>query len=243
MNTTLFVPATIALCLCIAAPSMARGDDPESAAKVDDREVISSEEALSLLIEGNDRFVQGNSKHPHEGKMWRRQLVSGQSPFATIVGCSDSRVSPELIFDEGLGDLFVIRNAGHLVDQSVVASIEYAVEHLDTRLVVVLGHDNCGAVTAALAPPHDEPRELSSLVNQIHNSLYLNRDPEVDGKLNITQAVRKNVMFSVRLLRTNPTLHRCLEQHDAEVVGAIYHLHNGRVYWLEHRSNPAASNH
>lgn len=148
---------------------------------------------------------------------------------------------PELIFDEGLGDLFVIRNAGHVVDQSVVASIEYAVEHLDTRLIVVLGHDNCGAVTAALAPPHFEPRELSSLVNQIHNSLYFNRDPNVYGKLNITQAVRKNVMFSVRRLRANPALHRCLKKHNAEVFGAVYHLHNGRVDWLEHRGDPAVS--
>src|SRR3954451_10886779 len=112
---------------------------------------LSADQALSRLLAGNERFVAHKERHPDESAGRRRELVSGQHPFAVILGCSDSRVAPELLFDEGLGDLFVIRVAGNIVDDDILASIEYAVEHLGTKLVVVLGHEKCGAVSAAVS--------------------------------------------------------------------------------------------
>ena len=105
--------------------------------------------ALSALLEGNQRFVTGESIHPHESADYRASLANEQHPFATVLTCSDSRVTPVLIFDQGIGDLFVIRVAGNVIDDDVAGSIEYAVDHLDARLLVILGHENCGAITAA----------------------------------------------------------------------------------------------
>jgi carbonic anhydrase len=211
-------------------------ESSDSESKTVSGQPISADAALELLKAGNKRFVSGQSKHPHEGKNWRKRLASGQKPFATILGCSDSRVIPELIFDEGLGDLFVIRVAGNIVDQDVKGSIEYAVDHLDTHLVVVLGHENCGAVTAAMAKLNDdEPQELTSLVRQIHDTIYEHHDgePDVDSKTSIETAVRKNVMCGVRQLKDCPDLSKCVDAHNVKVVGAIYDLDTGRVDWLE----------
>ncbi|MFN7291939.1 MAG: carbonic anhydrase, partial [Pirellula sp.] len=120
---------------------------------------LSAEEALSSLKDGNKRFVSGNLRYPHTGKEWLKGLVKGQAPFATILGCSDSRVPPELLFDQGFGDLFVVRVAGNVVDVDVEGSIEYSVDHCGTRLVVVMGHQGCGAVTAALKSSGDLKNE------------------------------------------------------------------------------------
>ena len=110
---------------------------------------VGIEEAMEKLIDGNDRFVQGKSIHPHESADYRESLAKEQHPFATVLTCSDSRVTPVLIFDQGIGDLFVIRVAGNVIDEDVAGSIEYAVDHLGAKLLVVLGHENCGAVSAA----------------------------------------------------------------------------------------------
>ena len=110
----------------------------------------SADAALAKLIAGNRRYVQHRQQYPDQSLPHRKELVSGQHPFAVILGCADSRVPPELLFDQGLGDLFVIRVAGNLVDDVVLGSIEYAVEHLGTKLIMVLGHEKCGAVSAAV---------------------------------------------------------------------------------------------
>jgi carbonic anhydrase len=109
---------------------------------------VTPAQALDRLREGNRRFATAHAAHPHAGVAWARQLASGQHPFAVVLTCSDSRVAPELLFDQGLGDLFVVRVAGNVVDPDVIGSIEYAVDHLHTQLVIVMGHENCGAVTA-----------------------------------------------------------------------------------------------
>ena len=207
---------------------------------------ISADQALEILKAGNKRFVAGKPRHPHETPKWRHRLTTGQKPIATILGCSDSRVTPELIFDEGLGDLFVIRVAGNIVDEDVTASIEYAVEHLDTHLVVVLGHENCGAVTAALEsdpantvdnakPHHHEPRELQSLVSRLHDHLFehCEGEPDVESDTNISTAVCKNVMCSCRHLHACGDLEGCMERHQVKLVGAIYDLDTGKVRWLD----------
>src|SRR3954447_12835695 len=110
----------------------------------------SASQALTRLMEGNDRYARHKEKHPNETLARRKELESGQHPFAVVLSCSDSRVAPELIFDQGLGDLFVIRVAGNIVDDDILGSIEYSIEHLDAKLILVLGHEKCGAASAAV---------------------------------------------------------------------------------------------
>lgn len=220
----------IGMVVCAAAVSADEKASPKP------RQPVTAEQALEMLKAGNQRFVRGESKHPHESDRWRRKLVDGQKPIATILGCSDSRVSPELIFDEGLGDLFVIRVAGNIVDEDVTASIEYAVEHLDTHLVVVLGHEHCGAVTAAMKQlDADEPKELSSLVKRLHDSIFEHHDgePDVTDRSEISTAVCKNVMCGARELSECPDLCVCMKKHKVKIVGAVYDLETGQVRWID----------
>src|SRR5689334_19265650 len=131
-------------------------------------------EALARLKAGNDRFADGKTRHAHESADWRKHLVGEQKPFATILGCSDSRVPPELVFDQGFGDLFVVRLAGHVIAADVVASLSYAARHLGTPVFVVMGHTGCGAVTAALdakVKQTHEPERIEMLVKLIEPSL------------------------------------------------------------------------
>ena len=224
-----------------ASPTLL-GDEPSqvpqkaAVAKVADSfENISADQALELLKAGNQRFLAGESKHPHEDPDWRRQLYSGQHPFATILGCSDSRVIPELIFDEGLGDLFVIRVAGNIVDDDVLASIEYSVNYLDTHLVVVLGHERCGAVTAAMQHlSGDGPRELINLIEHLHDEVCQHHEgePDVDATTDISTAIYKNVRCSQRALVNSPEMKKIAEKHPIRVIGAIYAL-DGSVTWLD----------
>ena len=196
---------------------------------------IGPDEALAKLEAGNRRFAAGQSEHPHEATSYRQQLVSGQRPFATILGCSDSRVPPDLLFDQGFGDLFVIRVAGNVVDPEVSGSIEYAVDHLETPLVVVLGHESCGAVTAALdASDHGqrEPHELEQLLDGIRPALagIDATPPTVDI---ISTAVEANVRHSIEELSALPALQQALSSGQVRIVGAIYDLHTGRVRFLD----------
>src|SRR5947209_10905279 len=126
-----------------------------------------ADEALARLMAGNRRYVLHKEQHPDQSLTRRKELESGQHPFAVILGCADSRVSPEILFDQGLGDLFVIRVAGNVVDDTILASVEYAVEHLGTRLIMVLGHEKCGAVSAAIEGGK-QPRHLDALVAAIN---------------------------------------------------------------------------
>ncbi|MBP6875203.1 MAG: carbonic anhydrase [Candidatus Eisenbacteria bacterium] len=134
---------------------------------VEQTERVDPEGALALLMEGNMRFVQGALQHPHASVGWRRALLAGQRPFAAVASCSDSRVSPEILFDRGLGDLFVVRTAGHVLGEAGIASLEYAVLHLHVPLIIVLGHAECGAVHAALARADALPGHLSHLARAI----------------------------------------------------------------------------
>jgi carbonic anhydrase len=114
--------------------------------------ILAPHAALARLMEGNRRFADGRSQRPRADRTRRKELTKGQQPFAAIIGCSDSRVPPEIVFDQGMGDIFVVRTAGNVLDDIVLASIEYAVEHLHVKLIMVMGHTKCGAVTAACAP-------------------------------------------------------------------------------------------
>ncbi len=196
-------------------------------------DVPSAQEALQRLIDGNKRFVEQHSKHPHSEILWRQSLASAQHPFAVVLGCSDSRVAPEIIFDEGLGDLFVIRQVGHVADDDTLASIEYATEHLHVPLVVVLGHEGCGAVTAARdAVLSDQPIEghLCRIVDDIAPAIHEVKDVRLNQ---LDAAIRANVRCVVHKLRDNgPVLRSLVRKDHLRVVGAFYNLRTCSVEWL-----------
>jgi carbonic anhydrase len=194
----------------------------------------SAEEALAALREGNQRFVTGKVRHAHQAADWRSHLTAGQHPFATILACSDSRVPPELVFDQGFGDLFVIRVAGNIIASDVVGSIGYAVYHLNTPLVVVMGHEGCGAVTAALAAidgESAEPKFIAALLDHIRPGLE-HLDPALRGDERISAAVEANVRRSAALLSEVAEAKHALLQEHVRLAQAVYELNTGQVRFL-----------
>jgi len=178
------------------------------------------------LIEGNKRFVEGKLLHPNQSTERRTEVTSGQKPFAVILTCSDSRVPPEIIFDQGLGDLFVIRTAGHVVDDIALASIEYAVEHLYVGLIVVLGHEKCGAVDAAVGGG-ELTGHLQELVAEIKPAVEEAKNEKGDL---LTNAVHKNVeLVASQLKSSEPILKEFIEHNHLQVIGAYYDLDDGKV--------------
>lgn len=188
-------------------------------------------DALKRLKEGNARYVAGNLTHPNQNPARRMQLASGQSPFAVILGCADSRTSPEVVFDQGLGDLFVIRVAGNIADDHGTGSIEYAVEHLGSRLIVVLGHKRCGAVKAArdLAGNGSKaPGKIGSLVDAIRPAYEATKEGDLEA------TVKANVKHTVKQLReAGPILKEMVDKGELGVVGGYYDLDTGTVTFLD----------
>jgi carbonic anhydrase len=203
--------------------------------------MISGREALKRLQEGNRRFVSDTEdRSPLTGHARRSELVPGQEPFAIILGCSDSRVPAELVFDQGLGDMFVIRVAGNIVAPSQIASVEFAAHRFGTRLVVVLGHSTCGAILATLEELRrgTESRQgnLSSIVDRIRPSVeaLLETDLEHNPKALVEQAVRANIRASVKQLRQGSAILQQLVQNDGLlVIGAEYSLDTGIVDFFD----------
>jgi carbonic anhydrase len=182
------------------------------------------------LIERNARFVSGHPEHPRQGRDRRTELAERQRPFAVILGCSDSRTAPEILFDQGLGDLFVARVAGNVLDDHTLGSIEYGVEHLHAPLVVVLGHKRCGAVAAArdavAAKGHAEGH-IESLVAAIRPAVEATAGQDVEA------TCKANVRNIVHALRTSePVLRHMTESGEIKVVGAYYDLDTGEVTFL-----------
>lgn len=207
--------------------------------------MVSALEALARLQQGNQRFVaQIRSDNSLTGPDRRSELLAGQEPFAIILGCSDSRVPAEIVFDQGLGDLFVIRVAGNIVAPSLVGSVEFAAERFGTRLVVVLGHSMCGAVQATLAelerPSPQRSSNLYSIVDRIRPSvqgLY-----ELSANLSraelVHRAVRANIRASANQLRHgSPILEQLIQRDGLLVVGAEYSLETGEVLFFDGMGN------
>jgi carbonic anhydrase len=199
---------------------------------------ISAIKALERLREGNRRFVSGVASVEGLSRRSRRaELVAGQQPFAIILGCSDSRVPAEIVFDQGLGDLFVIRVAGNVVAPSQIGSVEFAAERFGTRLVVVLGHSQCGAVLATIeelqGPSETQSRNLRSIVFRIRPAVVglLSTDLRANPEALVSEAVRANVRVSANQLRHgSEVLERLIEQDGLLVVGAEYSLETGVVH-------------
>jgi carbonic anhydrase len=231
-----------------------RGADPAHP----DRPIVSPGEAISRLKEGNGRFTAGNPQHPHESVDERKymaansyenagvlslgmtseqaakrraELAKSQHPFAIILSCSDSRVPPEIVFDEGLGDLFIVRVAGNVLNDEGLGSIEYAVDILGARLIVVLGHQSCGAVDAAMktvTAKGKAPGHIQSLVTAIK--------PVVDStpKGDPDTMIKANVKHVVDALRSStPILKARVDSGDIQVIGGYYTLDSGAVTFLE----------
>ena len=202
--------------------------------------MLTAQEALMRLQEGNKRFVEGKSTYNTNDARRRNELVDGQMPFAIILGCSDSRVPAEIVFDQGLGNLFVIRIAGNIVAPSQIGSIEFAVETFQTPLVVVLGHTRCGAVAATLnqicQPQASRSQHLRSIVERIRPAV----EPLSEIRTDLTpeqlleRAIRSNIRMSVNQLRHGSSF---LEEiHDSGslwIIGAEYSLESGEVDFFE----------
>ena len=202
--------------------------------------MIPATEALQLLRAGNERFAGDRRSDDTTGSRRRLELTAGQNPFAIILGCSDSRVPAEIIFDQGLGDLFVIRVAGNIVAPSQVGSVEFAAERFSTRLVVVLGHSSCGAIQATLEelgrPSRDQSRNLRSIVNRVRPSVepLLSTQLVDDPEALVHQAVRANIRMSANHLRHgSEVLEQLIQNSGLLVVGAEYSLETGLVDFFD----------
>jgi len=173
--------------------------------------------ALQYLADGNKRFIENKGITRNTNKEDRDILKDGQKPFAVVVTCADSRVAPEIYFDQKLGDIFVIRNAGNIADAAVLGSIEYAVEHLHSPLVVVVGHSKCGAVTGALSSDGHFPENLQTIIDTIVSN--------IKGTSDLGAAINNNVNSTVNLIKEN----HIVEEVGAKVIGAHYNIESGEV--------------
>lgn len=196
---------------------------------------MSPSKALQKLIEGNKRFAQNKSLHPNRCGELRNSLISGQKPFAAVLACSDSRVPVEIIFDVGLGDLFVVRTAGHVLSKEALGSLEYAVNELGVKVIIILGHENCGAINAALnfyksSNSNDLSDNMQALLSHIYPAIE-----KLENKNDLMKdAVKANVKYQIEdLLKRDPVLAEKIRQKKLLVYGAIYKLDTGLIEVLK----------
>lgn len=196
-------------------------------------DTMTANEALTLLLEGNERYANMQSSYPDQTIERRNEVAGGQHPFAIIFGCVDSRVPPELVFDQGLGDLLVIRTAGHVIGDAALGSIEFGVEELGIPLIVVLGHEKCGAVAATITAveqnivAHDK---IQTLVDHIKPAVEQARNQPGDLCHN---AILSNIELVVNTLKETPLLQEFVEKGKLTIVGACYELETGKVVLLD----------
>src|SRR5438309_7955379 len=213
----------------LGAPHFAQAADPAHS----DQPSVVPAEAISKLKEGNGHYTSGTLQHPGQTAERRTELANTQHPFATIVSCSDSRVPPEIVFDQGLGDLFIVRVAGNVINDEGLGSVEYSVDHLGTRLILVLGHQSCGAVKAAretIAAKGKAPEHIESLVTAIKPAV------EATAKDDLETTVKANVKNVVQALRSStPILKAKVDSGEIQVIGGYYSLDTGAVTFLDEK--------
>jgi carbonic anhydrase len=196
-----------------------------------DKSIVAPAEAIARLKDGNNRYTNGNLQHPGQTTERRAELAKSQHPFAIIVSCSDSRVPPEIVFDQGLGDLFICRVAGNVINDESLGSIEYAVVHLGVRLILVLGHQRCGTVQAAKETIAAKGKALGHI-----ESLVTAMKPAVEATVNadLDATIKANVKHVVDALRSaTPILKPKVDADELKVVGANYSLDTGFVSFLD----------
>lgn len=189
---------------------------------------MDTQNALKKLIAGNVRFSSGQMVNPDLGPERRAQLVKGQSPFAVIVSCSDSRVPPELLFNQGMGDLFVIRTAGNIVDPITLGSLEYAVDHLHSSLVVVLGHDKCGAIKAAV-DGGEAHGSIGAMMDKIKPAVQIAKAAGAVGEALYEKAADENIKTTIQEIETSSIVKHLIAEGKLSVIGAKYDLASGVV--------------
>jgi len=219
----------LALVTLVGMNQFARAADPTGP----NQPSVAPTEAMTKLKEGNGRYTSGNLQHPGQTTERRTELAKTQHPYAAIVSCSDSRVPPEIVFDQGLGDLFVVRVAGNVINDEGLGSIEYTVDHLGTRLILVLGHQSCGAVKAAretIAAKGKAPGHIESLVTAIKPAV------EATAKDDLDATIKANVKNVVQALRSStPILKAKVDSGEIQVVGGYYSLDTGAVTFLDQK--------
>ena len=190
---------------------------------------MSADEALKLLLDGNQRFVAGKLEHPNQTPERRAEVAKGQHPFASVLACSDSRTPPEIIFDRGLGDIFTVRVAGNVADKVVIESLDYSVKHLGVRVMMVLGHRRCGAVIAAVAG-HEEEGDVGPMLSELRPAVEASKGMAGDP---VENAVRENVKLVMKNLATSEELSAMVKSGELKVVGGIYDLDTGTIEMLK----------
>lgn len=192
---------------------------------------LSADDALERLMDGNRRFLRGEARSPSFHRETLQDLAKAQRPYATLIGCSDSRVPPELIFDAGLGELFVIRIAGNVLSPEIAGTLQYAGVCLQTPLVMVLGHEGCGAISAALAAKHEGTQFGSRIELLLANILpgLPELDPALSRQERASRAVESNVRWTVRQIVDSPEGKLRAAEGKMKIVGAVYEIETGRV--------------
>jgi carbonic anhydrase len=195
------------------------------------------DEAIRRLTEGNHRFMIGRVEQtePRDLRLARRAVAHEQHPFAIILACADSRVGPEMLFDQGVGELFEVRTAGHVVDDAAMGSIEYGVEHLHCALIVVLAHERCGAVTAAVEGG-EQPGSIGKLVEAIQPAVEATKGKHGDP---VKLAAKQNAHNVAAQLAASPVIAHAIEHAGLEIAPAYYDLDSGHVDWLRREHNDA----
>jgi carbonic anhydrase len=207
-----------AVWFALAAISLCAADPPSP----------TPDQAWQLLKDGNERFVAGRLEGKDVGPLKRKELAAGQHPFAIVLGCADSRVPPEYVFDRGLGEIFVVRVAGNVGEPFALGSIDYAVEHLHVPLIVVLGHEKCGAVAAALGKTKPQGN-LGKLIDEIHVGGHLADDKDKA----LAEAVENNARHQAESLSERSTVIRQqVQEKKLQIIAGVYSLETGKVQWL-----------
>ena len=217
------------------ADAVKRGATMEEIAKLRDPVASSPAEAIRALKTGNSRFFSGSARRPELSAAERRSQILAQTPFAVVLSCSDSRVPTEIVFDQGLGTLFITRVAGNVIETGTLGSIEYGIGHLKSHVVVVLGHEGCGAVKAALLPPEERARETEN-IQALLNSIVpaISKIPKIrDEKAKLREAVVANVRQQVQNLKKIKFVQDAIASGKIAVIGAFYEITSGAVDFFE----------
>lgn len=228
-RTFLRMSGLATLSLPLAACALPATAQPPAATLAPEPAVTTAEQAIQRLIEGNQRYAANTSNATNESVIRRTEVAQGQQPFATIFSCVDSRVPPELVFDRGLGDLFVIRTAGHVLDSAVLGSLEFGVAELHIPLLMVVGHEKCGAVKATIEAIETNAKaeaDIQWLVDGIRPAVEQSHGQAGDL---LDNAVKANIALTVRKLKGSPILAEAIEQGKLTIVGAQYDLDSGLV--------------
>lgn len=191
------------------------------AAPLSEARPTTPKDALNALKKGNERYTTDAMIHPNRSQARREALTDSQNPFATVLSCSDSRLSPVIIFDQGLGDLFEVRNAGNVAGPIVLASLEFSVKQLGSSLIFVLGHENCGAVNAVVKGQADAIEPIASKIKEAVKGLKPGSSLE--------EAIKANVRNVVQQVKSNPAIAKLISEKKVEVVGGYYNLQTGKV--------------